>query len=75
MFVVMSAHAIVSFVFSSITEANGGSAGGLSVTIGTIISFLLGLLGIAAVVGVLIGIPVGIYLLATDDKPAVVVKK
>lgn len=70
MFVVMSAHAIVSFVFSSITEANGGSVGGLSVAIGTIISLLLGLIGIAAVIGILVGIPVGIYLLATEDKAA-----
>lgn len=73
LFVVMASYAIASFVISSIDRAADSSSSTVLV-IGQIINLLLGLVGIAAVVGVLVGIPVGIYLLATEDKPSVVKK-
>ncbi len=66
LFVVMSGYAILSFVIANLTEATGG--GGSILVIGSIVNLILGLVAIIAVVGILVGIPVGIYLLATEDK-------
>ncbi|MEK7459118.1 MAG: hypothetical protein AAB663_01790 [Patescibacteria group bacterium] len=67
LFFVMVVYAIVSFFLSSVAETSDSSVG---LVVSQISSILLGLIGVAAVVGILIGIPVGIYLLATEDKAA-----
>lgn len=62
---VMAVYAITSFIFSSLTAASDSS--GAVVIIGQVINILLGLVGVAAVAGIFVGIPVGIYLLASED--------
>ncbi|MEK7632307.1 MAG: hypothetical protein AAB473_00770 [Patescibacteria group bacterium] len=62
----LSVYAITSFVLASSISA-GGDSGALLVA-GKAFNVLLGLVGLIAVVGVPVGMPIGIYLLCTPDK-------
>ena len=61
----MSAYAIFTFVLSSMAMANETADYAL---IGSIVSVLLGFLGVIATLGFFIGMPVGAYLLFTGSK-------
>lgn len=63
---VLAAYAIMSFIIASVVPA--GESGGASVLIGSLMSIILGLFGIVAVIGIIIGLPLGIYLIVTGDK-------
>lgn len=55
--------AVLSVVFSSV----GG--GGVVIIVANIVRILLGLLGILSVLGLIIGTPIGIYLLVSGAPP------
>lgn len=67
LFVTLSLYAVSSFVISSFAATDGGSQDTL-VTVASLINMLLGLLGFVSVIGILVGIPLGIYLIVTADK-------
>lgn len=64
----LSAYAIMSFVVSNVAMASSNGSSSAVVIIGGIVNALLGIVGLIAMVGVPIGMPVGIYLLCTPDK-------
>lgn len=66
-FVTLSLYGISSFVISSMISASTEASASFTVT-GGIIRALLGFFGIVGVIGVPIGMPIGIYLLASSDK-------
>ncbi len=63
--VVLASYAIVNFVVQSIVMSGGG---GGSVVVASVINIFLGFLGILALLGIIIGMPVGAILLATGGK-------
>lgn len=65
--ITLAVYAIASFVIASLVMASDGDGSG-AVVIGQILSIVLGLIGVAAVIGLIIGIPLGIYLIVTADK-------
>jgi hypothetical protein len=62
--ILMAGYAMVSFVMASIADANGSSSVTLAGTIGSVMSLVMGLLGMVIVIALIVGIPLGIYFLA-----------
>lgn len=63
--VTMSGYAITSFMFSSLADAGDPEEWART---GNIIALLLQIVGVAALLGFFIGMPVGAYLLFTGSK-------
>lgn len=64
----LTLYAITAFIIASIAAASTAPSPTV-VTIGQIINLLLSLTGLVAVIGIPVGIPIGIYLLCTPEKP------
>lgn len=64
----LACYAIVSFVVASMAAAST-SPSPTVVAVGQMINLLLSLTGLVAVIGIPVGIPIGIYLLCTPEKP------
>ena len=66
-FMTLSLYGISSFVISSVITASSDPSSSLVAT-EKIIRIFLGFLGLVGAIGVPIGMPIGIYLLASSDK-------
>ena len=64
----LSAYAIMSFVIASLIIKTDDPSGGL-LLLAKVISIILGLVGVSAILGFFIAIPIGIYLIAVPSKP------
>lgn len=64
----LTCYPIVSFVMTSITAASANPSSTILI-IGQTINTLLALTGLIAIIGIPIGMPIGIYLLCTPEKP------
>ena len=64
----LAAYAISSFVISSIAASDPTSDLSTVTTVGSIISVLLGAMGIFSLLGILVGFPLGIYYLTRPSE-------
>lgn len=62
--ILLAGFAMFSFVSASVAEATGSDFVALSGAIGGLVHLFVGLLGVLIVIALIVGIPVGIYLLA-----------
>lgn len=58
-------YAVAHLFLMSVMEASGRT--NVLIMIGYAVNIFLGLVGIVAIAGIVVGIPVGIYLLASED--------
>lgn len=63
----LSLYAILSFILASVMGSSG-EVSSATVLFGGIVRVILGALGLIAVFGIPLGIPIGIYLLCTQEK-------